>query len=247
MKVLSLYKEIGETPLERINRFKKINPSYEGVSMTYAGRLDPMAEGLLLVLTGDEVHKKQEYTDLDKSYEFEVLFGLSTDTLDTLGIINCEKKVSKFEQKQLLDVVDGLLGRQIQRYPLYSSKTIEGQPLWKLAREGNLGGKDIPEHEINIYNMVLISNSKISSKNLIERVLKNISKVEGDFRQEDIARSWLSVLKPGHEYMVLKMKANVSSGTYIRELCSELGKKLDTCALALSIKRLSVGDFKIEE
>ena len=42
-----LYKNLGETPNKCIERFKKENPKYADVPMTYAGRLDPMAEGLI--------------------------------------------------------------------------------------------------------------------------------------------------------------------------------------------------------
>ena len=82
-----LYKNLGETPHEVILRWKKEHPEYENVPMTYAGRLDPMAEGLLLVLSGDGVMEKDKYLDLPKTYEFEILWGFETDTLDLLGLV----------------------------------------------------------------------------------------------------------------------------------------------------------------
>jgi hypothetical protein len=42
--VLNLYKARGETPLQRIERFRKENPEYKNIPLSYAGRLDPMAE-----------------------------------------------------------------------------------------------------------------------------------------------------------------------------------------------------------
>src|SRR5260221_10407124 len=86
-------KKIGETPSEAILRFKIENPDYDTVAMTYAGRLDPMAEGLLLVLCGEEIDKKEKYLNLSKTYEFEVLWGFSSDTLDILGLVSDEIKV----------------------------------------------------------------------------------------------------------------------------------------------------------
>ena len=53
--------------------------------MTYAGRLDPMASGLLIVLAGEETKNKEKYLNLDKEYLFEVLFGFKTVTYDFLG------------------------------------------------------------------------------------------------------------------------------------------------------------------
>jgi len=48
--ILLLNKKEGETPLEALQAFRSKNKKYKGVKMTYAGRLDPMASGLLLVL-----------------------------------------------------------------------------------------------------------------------------------------------------------------------------------------------------
>lgn len=82
-----LYKKEGETPLECIDRAREEGRIPKNEKATYAGRLDPMAEGLLIVLTGDAVHKKEEYIKLPKEYVVEVLFGVSTDTGDVLGKI----------------------------------------------------------------------------------------------------------------------------------------------------------------
>ncbi len=84
--VLKLYKNRGETPLECLERFRKNNPEYKDEKMTYAGRLDPLAKGVLLVLVGEECKNKEKYLCLDKEYEVDVLFGFATDTYDVLGI-----------------------------------------------------------------------------------------------------------------------------------------------------------------
>lgn len=84
--MLNLYKKVGETPLECLGRWVKQNPKYENMKMTYAGRLDPMAEGELLVLVGEECYEKEKYLGLDKEYEFDILFGFGTDTYDILGL-----------------------------------------------------------------------------------------------------------------------------------------------------------------
>ena len=86
-KVIVLYKKEGETPLECINRAKEEGVIPKEEKATYAGRLDPMAEGLLIILTGESVHKKEEYLKLSKEYEVEVLLGVSSDTGDILGVI----------------------------------------------------------------------------------------------------------------------------------------------------------------
>ncbi len=69
-KILVLNKKEGETPLEALEIFRKKNKEYMGVKMTYAGRLDPMASGLLLILAGEEAKNKEKYLILGKEYEF---------------------------------------------------------------------------------------------------------------------------------------------------------------------------------
>ncbi len=91
MNPIILYKKEGETPLECINRSKEEGAIPKDVKATYAGRLDPMAEGLLIVLVGEAVHEKEKYLKLSKEYEVEVLLGMSTDTGDVLGEIQDTK------------------------------------------------------------------------------------------------------------------------------------------------------------
>ena len=68
-KVILLNKKIGETPLQALERFRLRHKTYKEVKMTYAGRLDPMASGLLLVLAGEEIKNKEKYLGLDTEYQ----------------------------------------------------------------------------------------------------------------------------------------------------------------------------------
>jgi len=115
-KAINLYKKVGESPLQAINIFRNKNPFYKNKKMSYAGRLDPMAEGVLLILIGDETKKINQYLGFDKEYRAEILIGISTDSHDVLGIaeignkelINEEKKDKEKvqparEDKQIID------------------------------------------------------------------------------------------------------------------------------------------------
>jgi tRNA U55 pseudouridine synthase TruB len=72
-KVIVLNKKEGETPLEALEAFRAKNKKYKDMKMTYAGRLDPLVSGLLLVLAGDARKEKEKYLGLTKEYEFSVL------------------------------------------------------------------------------------------------------------------------------------------------------------------------------
>ncbi|PIP87204.1 hypothetical protein COW81_01465 [Candidatus Campbellbacteria bacterium CG22_combo_CG10-13_8_21_14_all_36_13] len=240
-KVLKLYKEMGETPLNVIERFKEENPEYSEEKMTYAGRLDPMAEGLLLVLCGDEIYNKEKYLGLKKEYEFEVLFGVSTDTGDALGIVGVvESKI--ISEEVLKEVSKVFVGKRIQKYPDYSSKTINGVPMWKKARLGDLSN-EIPDHEIEVFNLELISTKKLIGNEIKEIVIEKIKKIDGDFRQMEIINSWQEKIDDMGQFFVAKFIANVSSGTYIRVLANEIAEEVNTKGIAFSIKRTKIGDF----
>src|SRR4051812_670479 len=128
-------KEIGETPLEAISRFKNENIEFQNEIMTYAGRLDPMAEGLLLLLSGEEVKKKENYLKLEKTYIFEMLWGFETDSQDLLGIPSREQ-ASLPEVEKVKEELEKFDKTYVQKYPIYSSKTVQGKQLWVWAREG---------------------------------------------------------------------------------------------------------------
>ena len=68
-KVINIYKPQGWTPLRTIVELKKLNKKYKDATISYAGRLDPMAEGVLLLLVGEENKKRKKYQDLTKVYE----------------------------------------------------------------------------------------------------------------------------------------------------------------------------------
>ncbi len=217
---------------------------YEKVNMTYLGRLDPMAEGLLLVLAGD-TKDKDEFLKLDKTYEFEILWGFSTDTYDVLGLTteigSMPEKLDIKMERLLKDIKD----KKTQSYPPYSSRTVGGKALHAWAREGRIDEIEIPKRDIKIFHIEHIRTRLILQKEILAEIIKKVDLVRGDFRQEQIKKNWQKVLNKKEMCLISKFKIDVSSGTYIRSLAHEMGKKLGTCALAYSIKRTRVGEYKI--
>lgn len=252
-KVIILNKKEGETPLEALEKFRAKNSEYLGLSMTYAGRLDPMASGVLIILAGEETKNKEKYLNLDKEYDFEVLFGFSTDTYDTLGKVLPHRQSLSNTKNTRQDLVfriekelKNFKGKILQKYPMYSSRTINGKPLWLLAR--NREEIETPEREVNIKNIKLIKIRKIKKEKLLQNIEKRILKVGGDFRQKEIIKIWQKNLKdknvPSALY-IASFSVKCSSGTYVRSIADSLGKKLGTGALAYSIKRTKVGKYVI--
>lgn len=103
----------------------------------HAGTLDPDATGVLLVGVGRSTRLLRFLTDLGKTYTGEVVFGTSTDTLDSAG-----KVTGTFDMTELTPdrvqaaVTDHLTGDIMQVPPMVSAIKIDGKRLHELAREG---------------------------------------------------------------------------------------------------------------
>lgn len=241
-KILLLNKKEGETPLQALENLRVKNKNLKNTKMTYAGRLDPMASGLMIVLLGEEVKAKEKYLNFDKEYNFEILFGFATDTYDILG------KVSDFYfgniskenlEKEIKNNLKNFKGKIIQKYPKYSSKNI------KSVLKGEEPGES--NREVFIKKLNFIKTRKISKKNLLKNITKRINKVNGDFRQKEILKIWKNKLgteKTPKHFFSATFVANVSSGTYIRTISNSLGEYIGIPALALYIDRVKVGKFK---
>jgi tRNA pseudouridine(55) synthase len=224
---LYLQKEKGETPLSCIERFRVQHKEYEGVPMTYAGRLDPIASGELLVLAGEECKRKDEYLGLDKEYEATVLLGVQTDSYDVLGIPVDSQSGKVAEVGPLQIQLEKMVGVFDQPYPPYSSKTVKGKQLHTHAREGGIGDIEIPTKRVEIYSIETISFETISKKDIQREIYDIVDRVSGDFRQEEIKTAWESVIASlPKTLLTVTFIVNASSGTYVRSIAHRLGGTL---------------------
>ena len=244
-KMIKIHKNLGETPLETIERFKRENPEYAHLKMTYAGRLDPMAEGQLILLVGDECKNKEKYLKLDKEYDFEVLWGFSTDTHDILGLIDSSSDFSKNylpNSNLIKESLKSFTGKIEQEYPLYSSKIIANN-LEKLNKK-IIQDSFKPRQLIEIYSLEFLGNYFLDKDELKENIFKRISLLSSNnnFRQKVILDKWLEVLNQiSHDkFYISKHKTKCSSGAYVRKLSYDLGVKLGFPTLAFGIKRITL-------
>jgi tRNA pseudouridine55 synthase len=243
-KVIAIYKNRTETPLQALARVRGWGGGeYTDATLSYAGRLDPMAEGVMLVLVGEENKNREKYLGLDKTYVTEILFGFSTDTADILGKISASQKSLKFVKSGEIEIeLKKMLGKFAQKYPAYSSKSFAGS--YEDVRDGKVS--EIL-HDVEMYSAELLDVTEISAKNVLKKVTEDISKVVGDFRQEEIIKIWQENLKDEpHVFQIAKMRLEVSSGFYVRQFAEDLGEKVGLPALAFSIVREQVGEWRID-
>ena len=241
--ILILNKREGETPLAALLRLRAKSKKYENIKMTYAGRLDPMASGVLLALLGEEIKNKEKYLALDKEYECEVLFGFATDTYDILGKITHSNTLTNIRIKDIIKNLKYFRGRFRQTYPLYSSRTVKGKPLWEYGRDEK--AVELPTREGTIKKLKFLGIKRTNGQRLLSDIIKRIGKVDGDFRQKEILSIWRKKLagKESANFYIAGFAIRSSSGTYVRAIAHALGERLGIPALAYRIKRTKVGKF----
>ena len=239
--VFLIYKKPGETLAVLVERFRFENNISKDTPVTYAGRLDPMAEGLVLLLTSEACKRKEEFLGLGKTYVFEVLFGVATDTFDMLGKIISSLDFLPTEE-QISESLEKIKNTKSFSYPPFSSKPVDGLPLFVHAKAGTLPSElPLVDGEIKEINLKNLRTAYLPEA--IKEKIEIIQKVEGDFRQKEIIEGWQKFLesKKNSRCMVATFEATVSSGVYIRTLST----MFDGPALAYSIERTKVGDLSL--
>ena len=102
----------------------------------HTGALDPMATGVLPVVFGEAAKFSQYGLDADKGYLARVQLGSATDTLDADGNVVLVKPIPELTESNILAVLGSLTGSMMQVPPMVSALKYQGQPLYKLARQG---------------------------------------------------------------------------------------------------------------
>ncbi len=130
--VINIYKEQGYTSHDVVAKVRKIlNCKRVG----HTGTLDPDAEGVLPICVGKATKIAEYLSDEWKFYQAEVTLGIVTTTEDISGEI-LETKQVDFNENNIKEVVYSFKGEYMQTPPMYSAIKINGERLYKLAREG---------------------------------------------------------------------------------------------------------------
>lgn len=170
----------------------------------HTGTLDPLASGVLVLLTGRYTKLADMLTSLNKEYIAEIKLGLKTDTLDITGNI-LEQQNFNITKQQIINVLSSFIGTYHMEVPLYSAIKINGKKLYEYAR--NNENIELPTKDVQIYNLELLA-----------------------FKDD-----------------IIKFKAKVEKGTYIRSLIRDICTSLNTIGTMNSLIRTKQGNFKLED
>ncbi len=130
--VLVIDKPIGQSSNKTLQDLKSI---YFAQKAGHTGSLDPLATGILPICFGEATKFAAYLLNADKAYRFVVRLGVTTTTGDEEGEVLETKTVSATD-KQIKKVIEQYVGTIEQTPPMYSALKVNGEKLYKLARQG---------------------------------------------------------------------------------------------------------------
>ncbi len=131
--VLVLNKSAGMTSNDAVQQAKRI---FAAQKVGHTGSLDPLATGVLPLCFGEATKFSQYLLDADKRYCARIKLGVTTDTGDADGKEIERKDTVGVTADDVQSALTALRGKIRQVPPMYSALKHNGQPLYKLARQG---------------------------------------------------------------------------------------------------------------
>lgn len=217
-----------------------------GVKTSHTGTLDPMAEGVIIILAGETRLKKYEYASWLKTYVFEITLGITTDTFDGLGLVtSVDLNDIDVAENDIKNTLNCFKGAYAQKVPPYSAIKVKGKPLHTWAREGKLSEIELPKRKGKIIDIQFLSIEKKKLKETLIDQINIIKKIHGDLRQDKILSQWMQYISQyGDTYTnTIKIKVKITKGLYVRRLGMDILNKLNMPGFVSNLVRTQNGEY----
>jgi len=109
---------------------------YFAAKAGHTGSLDPLATGVLPLCFGEATKFSQFLLDADKAYQSTFVLGIATATGDAEGEVLATADASRITEADVTQALSAFRGEIEQVPSMYSAIKQDGQPLYKLARQG---------------------------------------------------------------------------------------------------------------
>ncbi|TVZ40161.1 tRNA pseudouridine55 synthase [Alteromonadaceae bacterium 2753L.S.0a.02] len=149
--VLVVDKPAGMTSNDVVQQAKRL---FFANKTGHTGALDPLATGVLPLCFGEATKFSQYLLDADKAYLSTFRFGVMTTTADADGEVTATVDASKLRATTVEKAIQRYIGAIEQVPPMYSALKKDGQPLYKLAREGVEVEREA--RPVNVYRFELL-------------------------------------------------------------------------------------------
>ena len=214
------------------------------VKVGHGGALDRMAEGILIIGFGDSTLELGLFqTKVHKTYIARAVFGYETDTQDQFyQRILWKAPTHHISFSLLQEHLTKFRGQLYQRTPLYSSRKVRGRRAYRIARAGQFGFSTLPEEaikprQIHVWELELDWFRPFEDQEQEQK--------ETQIKREEGSEKWIGKEAPSLEGPQCQFRIKCSSGCYVRQLISDLGKQVESAAHASSIMRIEQGPFTL--
>jgi tRNA pseudouridine55 synthase len=150
--VLLVDKPAGITSHDVVDHIRKASGMRK---VGHTGTLDPGATGLLLICLGAATRLSEHLTGLDKIYEGDMRLGVATDSYDMDGDVLAEHDVPELAAEDIQSLFDEFTGDILQVPPMVSAVKINGERLYKKARQGEVVER--PSREVIVSEFSLLA------------------------------------------------------------------------------------------
>lgn len=155
--IVIIDKPTGRSSNHVLQQVKRL---FDAKKAGHTGALDPLATGVLPICLGEATKVSSYLLDADKAYHVTCKLGEITDSGDSDGEVLSTSDIPEFDEQTLLDILPKFIGEQDQVPPMFSALKYNGQPLYKLARQGI--EVERKSRRITIYDIQLLSVTKDS-------------------------------------------------------------------------------------
>lgn len=245
--MFALDKPLGLSAAQALDAVRAALPALRDQRLGHAGRLDPMAEGLLTVLVGDETRDAPRLRGLDKTYELDVAFGVATDSFDSLGLVTAATPDVTLDPAALTVACRRAEGVVAQRYPPYSQARVDGRSMLAWGPLGVTMDRPVATRTLHAVELVAVTSREGGA--LVDEAARRTSLPRGDFRQREIADRWRAHARTLADVSlpVASLRVTCSAGTYMRSLAVDLGAALGLPSMAWRIRRVRAGDLTLDD
>ncbi len=213
--VFVIDKPAGLTSHDVVNRARRILQQRD---VGHLGTLDPMATGVLPLLTGSLTRLARFYVGAEKGYEGTIRFGFATDTYDRDGGPTGEAQEVELTLEELKALATRFQGHIQQVPPLFSAKKVNGVPAYKLARKKQdveLAPVDVEVKELEIISVVgceAAFRARVSAGTYVRSIAHEMGKAMGcGAHLESLRRTAAGEFKIGDAH-TLEALANAATG-----------------------------------
>jgi tRNA pseudouridine55 synthase len=144
-EVLLVNKPKGWTSFDVVKRLRSI---FRIRKIGHAGTLDPMASGLMIIVTGRKTKEIERLKGLEKEYEGVMEIGARTKSYDTETAVCERKSLEGVTEDKVVRLFKEFVGEIEQVPPMYSAVKVQGKRLYKYARRGK--AIDAPPRKVSI-------------------------------------------------------------------------------------------------